>query len=195
MKIGIDIDGVILDSEAEFRVQSELYDVIKLNKNSIIDNKEIKVQSRYSWSEEELNTYINQEFIKVSKQCNFMPGAVEVINLLKNEGHELIIITARGGIIKEMRNVAEKRLEEKGLKSIVCELREYSKTGKLTFIEWAEFGLDEIPSNALNINVEYDENNLDIRYFSFISNSKTSSRKTFFIFFLKNKNLGTFNYP
>ena len=64
------------------------------------------------------------------------------------------------------------RLEEKGLKSIVCELREYSKSGKLTFIEWAEFGLDEIPTNALNINVEYDENDLDIRYFNFKSNNK-----------------------
>ena len=63
------------------------------------------------------------------------------------------------------------RLEEKGLKSMVNELREYSKTGVLTFIEWAEFGLDEIPSNALNINVEYDEENLDIRYFSFSSNA------------------------
>ena len=61
------------------------------------------------------------------------------------------------------------RLEEKGLKSIVEELREYSKTGKLTFIEWAEFGEDEIPNNALKINVEYDEDNLDIRYFSFNS--------------------------
>jgi len=61
------------------------------------------------------------------------------------------------------------RLEEKGLKSIVCELREYSKTGRLTFIEWAEFGLDEIPTNALNIHVEYDEENLDIRYFNFES--------------------------
>ena len=66
------------------------------------------------------------------------------------------------------------RLEEKGLKSIVSELREYSKIGKLTFIEWAEFGLDEIPANSLNINVEYDENDLDIRYFSFKSNNETN---------------------
>ncbi|MBQ8635452.1 tRNA (adenosine(37)-N6)-threonylcarbamoyltransferase complex ATPase subunit type 1 TsaE [bacterium] len=64
------------------------------------------------------------------------------------------------------------RLEEKGLKSIVSELREYSKNKKLTFIEWAEFGLEEIPNNALNINVEYDENDLDIRYFSFTSEAK-----------------------
>ena len=59
------------------------------------------------------------------------------------------------------------RLEEKGLKSMVSELREYSRTGILTFIEWAEFAHDEIPSDALKINVEYDEENIDIRTFDF----------------------------
>ena len=115
MKIGIDIDGVILDSEREFRIQSELFDVIKLKRNSIVNNKELKAQERYDWNEEEVDQFINQEFLKVSKECNFMPGAIEVINMLKKEGHELIIITARGGIIKEMKNVAEDRFEEKGL--------------------------------------------------------------------------------
>ena len=115
MKIGIDIDGVILDSEKEFRIKAELYDVIKLKRNSIVNNKELKFQERYNWSEEEINEYIDQEFLSVSRECNFMPGAVEVINLLKQEGHELIIITARGGIVKEMKNVAEERLKEKNL--------------------------------------------------------------------------------
>lgn len=115
MKIGIDIDGVILDSEREFRIRAELYDVIELKRNSIIDNREMKAQQRYSWTQEETDEYIAKEFLAVSRECNFMPGAVKVINLLKQEGHELIIITARGGIIKEMKNVAEERLKEKGL--------------------------------------------------------------------------------
>ena len=66
------------------------------------------------------------------------------------------------------------RLEEKGLKSIISELREYSKKGNLTFIEWAEFAYDEIPNNALQINVEYDENNIDIRNFEFIDNNNAN---------------------
>ena len=60
------------------------------------------------------------------------------------------------------------RLEEKGLKSIISELREYSKEGYLTFIEWAEFAHDEIPKNAFKINVCYDDNDVDIRLFEFI---------------------------
>ena len=64
------------------------------------------------------------------------------------------------------------RLEEKGLKSIVSELREYSKNKMLTFIEWAEFAHDEIPQEALKINVEYDENDVDIRTFEFEATNK-----------------------
>lgn len=68
------------------------------------------------------------------------------------------------------------RLEEKGLKSMISELREYSKEGNLTFIEWAEFAHDEIPDNALQIKVEYDEDDIDIRCFSFIDKSNSNQK-------------------
>ena len=116
MKIGIDIDGVILDFEGELRVQAELNDVINLKRNSIVNEKETFFQAKYSWSEEEINNFIDKQFLKVSKECNLKPGAVQVINLLKEEGHELIIISSRGGLIKEMKDIAENRLAEKGLK-------------------------------------------------------------------------------
>ena len=75
------------------------------------------------------------------------------------------------------------RLEEKGLKSMVNELREYSKSGNLTFIEWAEFAHDEIPDNALQIKVEYDEDDIDIRCFKFID--KSNSNQSFLNEFYK----------
>lgn len=117
MKIGIDVDGVILDSEKEFRIRAELYDVINLKRNSIIDNNELKIQGRYNWNQYELENYINREFLKASEECNFMPGAIKVINLLKNEGHEFILISARGR--KEdpegMLEIGKTRLEEEGI--------------------------------------------------------------------------------
>ncbi len=61
------------------------------------------------------------------------------------------------------------RLEKQGLKSIVSELREYSKEGKITFVEWAQFAKNEIPPQALKINVQYDDNDLNIRYYTFQS--------------------------
>ncbi len=60
------------------------------------------------------------------------------------------------------------RLENEGLKTIKEELREYSKDGVLTFVEWADFGADELPYNRLNIKVYYEENNYDdTRYYEF----------------------------
>ena len=59
------------------------------------------------------------------------------------------------------------RLEHKGLKSVVDELREYSKDGILTFIEWADFAYNEIPSNSLKIHISYDEDDINTRIFEF----------------------------
>ena len=119
MKIGIDIDGVILDSEREFKVKAELYDIIDLKQNSILNEKEPYFQQKYDWSEEIINDFSNKERAYISETCNFMPGAIDVINLLKKDGHELIVITARGEEYKE-KNIAQRRFEEKGLEFDKC---------------------------------------------------------------------------
>ena len=51
------------------------------------------------------------------------------------------------------------RLEDAGVESIKDELREYSKENVLTFVEWADFGKDELPFEKMEINVEYDYDN------------------------------------
>lgn len=44
-----------------------------------------------------------------------MPGAKTIISMLKKEGNELIIISARGGMIEEMKDVALEKFEEENL--------------------------------------------------------------------------------
>lgn len=44
-----------------------------------------------------------------------MPGVKRILKLLKKEGHSLIIITARGGINKDMIKITERRLKENGM--------------------------------------------------------------------------------
>ena len=46
MRIGIDLDGVVLDTEKQFRNDAELYDMLVLNKNSMKDPTELRVQER-----------------------------------------------------------------------------------------------------------------------------------------------------
>lgn len=60
------------------------------------------------------------------------------------------------------------RLENEGPETIREELREYSKPGVLTLVEWADFASLELPYNLMNIRVSYDiEEFNDIRFYEF----------------------------
>ncbi len=110
MKIGIDLDGVIFDSEKEFRVYSELYDMIDLKQNSKINNKELKFQDRFKWTQEQINGFLKKYHKQIIVESNFMPGVKRILNLLKQDGHTLILITARGGMNSDMIKITEEIL-------------------------------------------------------------------------------------
>lgn len=116
MRIGIDLDGVVLDTEKQFRNDAELYDILVLNKNSMKDPTELRVQERYDWTKEEREVFVKSYFLEATKKSHIMPGAKEVIELLKKDGHELIVITARGMDTPLMRKLGEKMLDEAGIK-------------------------------------------------------------------------------
>lgn len=116
MKIGIDLDGVVIDSETTFRTYEEIFDVDVLNGNNLVDRKEPKFQARYNWTEEQEKQFINNYFLTISKESNIMSGFISVYNLLKMQGHEFIVITARGGFIKKMKDDAIRLLEENNIK-------------------------------------------------------------------------------
>ncbi len=115
MKIGIDIDGVILDYERILKTYGDLYDFIELKKDGIVNRNEHYLRNRYNWTEEEKMDFVNRYFLELSKITPLVPGAKTIINMLKKEGNELIIISARGGMIEEMKDVALEKFEEENL--------------------------------------------------------------------------------
>lgn len=112
MKIRIDIDGVILDYERVLKTYGDLYDFIELKKDVIVNRNEHYLRNRYNWTEEERMNFINKYFLELSRQTPFIPGAKDVIKMLQKEGNELIIISARGGMIEEMKDVAIEKFKE-----------------------------------------------------------------------------------
>ena len=115
MKIGIDLDGVVFDSEKEFRVYSELYDMIDLKQNSKTDNRELKFQDRFQWTGKETEDFLKKYHKQIIEESNFIPGVKKILTLLKEDGHSLILITARGGLNKDMIKITEERLKENGM--------------------------------------------------------------------------------
>ena len=116
MKIGIDLDGVVIDSETTFRTYEEIFDIDTLKGNNLINREEPKFQARYNWTDEQEKEFIEKYFLKVSKESNLMSGFIGVYNLLKSQGHEFVVITARGGFVKEMKDDAKRLLEENNIK-------------------------------------------------------------------------------
>lgn len=120
MKIGIDLDGVVIDSETTFRTYEEIFDIEK-NKNSLVDRTEPKFQGRYNWTIEEQEEFSKKYFMKASKESTLMSGFLSVYNLLKQENVEFIVITARGlnpkgGFLQEMEDDAKRILNENNIK-------------------------------------------------------------------------------
>lgn len=115
MKIGIDLDGVVIDSETTFRTYEEIFDIDTLKGNNLINRQEPKFQARYNWTEEQEKEFIKKYFLTVSKESNLMSGFIGVYNLLKKQGHEFIVISARGGFVKEMKDDAIRLLEENNI--------------------------------------------------------------------------------
>ena len=116
MKIGIDLDRVVIDSETTFRTYEEIFDIDVLKGNNLINKEEPKFQSRYNWTNEQEKEFIERYFLTVSKESNLMSGFIGIFNLLKEQGHEFVVITARGGFVKEMKDDAIRLLEENNIK-------------------------------------------------------------------------------
>ena len=95
MKIGIDIDGVVFDSENEIRIQAELDDLLKYKRNGVDNPKKFWEIDRYNWTEEQLIEF-RSGMKEILERSHLMPGAKRILGMLKKDGHELVIITARG---------------------------------------------------------------------------------------------------
>ena len=116
MKIGIDLGGVVIDSETTFRTYEEIFDIDVLKGNNLINKEEPKFQARYNWTSEQEKEFIEKNFLAISKESNLMSGFIAIYNLLKKQGHEFVVITARGGFIKEMKDDAIRVLQENNIK-------------------------------------------------------------------------------
>ena len=126
-KIAIDLDGVVFDSENLYRVYTEIYDVEKNKKDTIVDNTQRTFQKRYNWPEEEFKNFYNANSETVLKNANFMTGVDIVLNKLKKY-FELIVVTSRDDFETE---IARNKLKNIGFEDIKIYNNEHHKIERL----------------------------------------------------------------
>lgn len=100
MIIGIDIDDTTVVTVKSMVKYGDKYDTEVLGREAKKDNLgQIKdryyMKALYGWTEEEKFAFFDMYYKDVLEECYPLPSAVEVINKLKDEGNEIIFITAR----------------------------------------------------------------------------------------------------
>lgn len=94
MRIGIDIDDTITNSSDVFIEYAKKYN----KDNNIlhkIDNTILDTEKSFGWKKEDQIYFLNKYLKEILQKVNPKPNSIEVINKLKNEGHEIYFITAR----------------------------------------------------------------------------------------------------
>ena len=100
MVIGIDIDDTTVVTVESMVKYGDKYDTEVLNREAKKDNLgRIKdryyMKALYGWTEEEKFAFFDMYYKNVLEECYPLPNASEIINKLKQEGNEIIFITAR----------------------------------------------------------------------------------------------------
>lgn len=94
MRIGIDIDDTITDLQDDLFTEALKYDKT-LRDSGVIYPERHYIGQRFDWNEEEKEYYLGDIRWKVMNSAKIREGAIETLNILKREGHEIIFITAR----------------------------------------------------------------------------------------------------
>jgi len=85
MRIGIDLDGVVIDSETSFRTYEEIFAIENLNGDKIVDREEPKFQSRYNWTKEQEDAIYKKDSNIEVNRSNFILWNSEIEEPIKVE--------------------------------------------------------------------------------------------------------------
>lgn len=115
MNIGLDVDGVIFNTEELLSIYAEIYDIETFNKDSMVNPYEYYKETQYDWDKAHSDEFLQKYLLKSTIDSTFIAGAILIIKKLKEQGHKITIISARGKDYPEMIPLLENRFKEAGL--------------------------------------------------------------------------------
>ena len=113
MNIAVDFDGVLFDTETMFRSFSRLYD-LKIKGDGMVRPEELKIQNRYSWSEQHFNDCVECCVENIHKTAPIMPYAKQVLKAL-SKNNKIYAITGRGLLHNCEIETTNQRLKQEGI--------------------------------------------------------------------------------
>ena len=159
MKIGIDLDGTILNSEASLKFYADYYSYFCLNGKIRKRDDIVSQENCFDWTEEEEDKFFNNIFDKASRDCDLIVGAKQIIKMLKEERHELYIISLRGYYRDEELPVGEKAIKKLGVDfdGVIWKVKD-------KFAKCKELGIDVFIDNDSKYVKEFKNSKINVIY-------------------------------
>lgn len=95
MRIGLDIDNVILDTDKYLRNEMLKEDKKKRNRGIINKHADYILSGMFDWSKDEIEAFLIENMENIAKKVKPIAGARKYIRKLLNEGHEIYLISNR----------------------------------------------------------------------------------------------------
>lgn len=116
MKIGIDIDNTITDTLPIIKEYCQIYNDTVVKRNLTMHEDGVASYNLFDWTEEENHDFCMNYLEKAVLKAKVKENAKDIIKKLKEEGHEIYIISARvTPIFKTPYESTEKYLKENGI--------------------------------------------------------------------------------
>ena len=155
MRIGIDMDGVLTDLERFFADNVTKY-CIENNIRYNISPEFYSIEKAFSLDKNDSKIFWENSMIPYVKTVSIRPYAADIVNKLKESGHEIYIITAR-----ELKNKDENKKDDMqeitenwlSTNNVVYDKLIFSKTAN-------EPKKDEILENKIDVMIEDTPNNI-----------------------------------
>lgn len=95
MRIGLDIDNVILNTDDVLLEAFKKEDKNKRNKGIINRNADYFMSGMFDWTKDEVNSFLNENMERLAKNLVPIENAKKYMDLLLKEGHELYLVSNR----------------------------------------------------------------------------------------------------
>lgn len=136
MRIGIDIDDTIANTVDSMLYYADKYDIEVLGKagcngNMGLIKDRFYLKELYGWDDDTKYNFFETHYKNVLLGCTPKPDAVEILNKLKTEGHEMYYITARLSGVKDCNayEITKEWLKENKFPVDYLEVNASDKTG------------------------------------------------------------------